>query len=328
MKIKEIASCVNAMFRARILNQRIPFIVSWALTYKCNTRCAYCSLCDISLKELDTSTLLSIFDELVNLGMQWVVFTGGEPLLREDIGDIIKHASRANVHTSLSSNGILLKEKLNSLKWINRINISFDGPIEVHDRLRGEGTHDRVISAMKEASRLGIPVTLTAVISNANIQHLDYILEIAEKFGSKVLFQPISEFGSNDIHMLSPDRNRYKEAIGRLINEKKENNGVILNSLAGLKHIACWPKPTGISCFGGKLYFRVEPDGSINTCPRLFFNYGSRTQDILKLRVKGAIQRLLISSCKSCWCAQMVEFNLGSSFHPSAAINILKRMKF
>ena len=99
MQSKKIISLTGAVLQAKILRRRIPFAVSWALTYRCNAKCLYCRIQDIDLKELGIKEILSILDELAAMGTRWISFTGGEPLLRDDIGEIIDY-----ITTSLNNN--------------------------------------------------------------------------------------------------------------------------------------------------------------------------------------------------------------------------------
>lgn len=330
MIIKDIILYISNLLKAKMLHQRIPFIVSWALTYRCNSKCLYCQLWNSASKELDTKEILSILDELVTMGMRWISFTGGEPLLREDIGEIIDHVSKMSTKISINSNGILVNEKISQIRNIDRISLSFDGPKHVHDLLRGRGSHDKVIEAIRIARSNNIQTVLNTVLSKYNLDHVDYILKIAEQFGIKVLFQPATTFilGGNTINPVAPLEEECKKVIAKLITKKKIKDRSILNSISGLRYIYHWPNPKNISCSGGKLYFRIEPNGLINTCSRLFLSKCENSQDALKLGVKEAICKIVPTSCNFCWCSNMVEFNLAASFDILAITNILDKLKF
>ena len=138
--------------------------------------------------ELNTAEILLILDELVGLDMRWISFTGGNPLLREDIGQIINPAAENKIRISLNSNGSLVKEKISQMERINRISLSLDGSEDVHDFLRGAGSYNNVIEAVNTANKKNISTVLNTVISKYNLNQIDYVLDIAKQFAVKVSF--------------------------------------------------------------------------------------------------------------------------------------------
>src|SRR3989339_1445427 len=88
---------------AKLFNKRVPLAVSWALTYRCNHKCSYCGLWKKETQELTAGQIFAVIDELALAGTQYIGFTGGEPLIREDIGEIIKYALSKNIKVRVNS---------------------------------------------------------------------------------------------------------------------------------------------------------------------------------------------------------------------------------
>ena len=128
----------------RLLNRSVPTYVCIAPTYRCQCHCPHC-YSDASstgrLEELDTEQFKSVIDQSVDLGVLQVNLSAGEPLLREDIEELVKHAHDAGLITRVNTNGLLLdRERVFGLKeaGLAQCGISIDdADARVHDALRG-----------------------------------------------------------------------------------------------------------------------------------------------------------------------------------------------
>src|SRR3989338_1730828 len=320
-----IISTVVIILLSKIFKVRIPLVVSWALTYRCSSRCLYCALTEHARKELSTKEILHIMESLSKKGMRYVSFTGGEPLLRNDIEEIVVSAVKKGIYTSISSNGTLVKEKISLIKRVNKINLSLDGPQEIHDFLRGLGSHYKLLQAIEAALEKRIKVILSCVLSRHNLHCIDYVLSIAVRFGIKVYFQPATRhiLGGSIENSVSPFERDYRQAILELIKRKKKKKD-ILNSVDGLKHLYYWPAPRKIPCFAGLFHFRVEPDGQLSACSRQPLGVSKNSQ-IIKMGMDRAIKNTPRISCSYCWCAPIVEFNLITSLRSPCVFNFLNQ---
>ncbi|MFA5260771.1 MAG: radical SAM protein [Candidatus Omnitrophota bacterium] len=330
MKKSSIIPIAKNLLRAQILKRNIPIIVSWAITYECNSRCQYCENWTYPHdNELSYKEITAIIDDLATMGTAAISLTGGEPLLRPDLGDILDHAVRGKIYVSVNTNGVLAQTHIPVLKKADRVTLSFDGPKAVHDAIRGAGSHDLVLRAIESLLRNGCVPTLNTVLTKLSAPDVDYVLRIARQYNLKVAFQPVSLYllESKKENPLAPIPEDYRAAIGKIIIAKKRGNQHILNSLAGLEHLARWPQPTAIACSAGRVHFRIEPDGLMTNCSRQFLMKSKQSQsaDIRQEGIRNAVARLTVIPCRDCWCASTVEMNLATSFNFSGVINMLKR---
>jgi len=327
MRIKHLLYSGGALIKAKVFKLKVPLAISWALTFRCNQRCLYCRVCENEVLELNTSEVFAMIDEFAKLGTKWISFTGGEPLLRDDLGEIVKYAIDKGIYVGVNSNGSLVPEKINSLKGVSRIKLSLDGPQSINDYIRGRGSYDKVIEAIEKCKMNNIPVCIECVITKHNLNSLDYILVLAAKLNIKVLFQPTTKrlLWSKDINFLAASSEDYKTSIKYLIGEKKRG-APIYNSLEGLKHIYHWPEPRRIFCSAGLLSFDVEPDGTILACDRAGRGLSRKKDE--NINVKSVIDQIEpIMNCRQCWCSSLVEFNLITSFNIKAIVNYIKVSK-
>ena len=167
--------------------------VIWVVTERCNLRCAHCYEGDrIPPREISTEEAFGVIDKLYEAGRPLTFISGGEPLLREDIMQILNRLKELGFRVILSTNGTLLDEnkakKLASI-GVDNVAIPLYGPREFHDRFTGvSSAHDRVMKAFKVLSELGVSLTVKTVALRGVIKHIDYLLTVADRFGARALY--------------------------------------------------------------------------------------------------------------------------------------------
>jgi len=167
-----------------------------SLTNRCNSECIICDIPKEKTEELSTSDCIRIIEDARLLGASTVVFSGGEPLLRKDLFELISFARNKHLKTCITSNGLLLDDKAGLdlfTSGINVVNISLEGPKEVHDILRGKGSFKKALSALDSLKKYNIESTIATMVSSYNYKHLKYVVEIAkEKGATTIKFQPFN----------------------------------------------------------------------------------------------------------------------------------------
>ncbi len=170
-------------------NER-PFIVIWETTQACDLACVHCRACAQPLRsalELNTQEAKRLIDEVKALGAPVFVLTGGDPLKRPDIFQLVKYASTHGVRISLtpSATPLLTQQAIGQLKQcgLARLAISLDGPTaEVHDAFRRvAGSYDWTLSAVRWAREIGLPVQINTTITRHNLKYLDSMIARLEK---------------------------------------------------------------------------------------------------------------------------------------------------
>lgn len=159
---------------------RGPAKIAWEVTERCNSLCATCSRRDAAPNELGTDEGLVLIRDAAALGVLSISFSGGEPLLRSDLPAFIREATRRGLHTSVSTNGLLLRDKTaRSIvdAGLCTIYLSLDGLEATHDRIRGiGGSFQRVTEAARTlAGRRRPRVFYNTTISRANLGELPAI---------------------------------------------------------------------------------------------------------------------------------------------------------
>lgn len=162
-------------------------VVAWNYTRTCNLKCRHCYSSSESKKydnELTTEEALKFIDELAEFKTPVILFSGGEPLIREDFFILAKHAKEMGIRPTLSTNGTLITpEVAQKIKdvGVGYVGISLDGLREVNDQFRGvEGAFDKAMEGIRNCRAVGQRVGLRFTINKNNLQDVNAILDLME----------------------------------------------------------------------------------------------------------------------------------------------------
>ena len=173
------------------MSGRRPYTLVAELTYRCPLRCVYCSNpldYDRHRDELDTETWVRVLGEAEELGVVQLNLTGGEPLVRGDLEAIVARARRLDLYTNLITSGVPLKrERLARLRelGLDSVQISIqDTAAEPSDRIAGHRSFERKLVVAQWVKALGFPLTLNTVLHRENLDHIEAVIDLAERLGA------------------------------------------------------------------------------------------------------------------------------------------------
>jgi len=162
-------------------------IVVWNITRRCNLSCVHCyadSHDEHYPGELSTAECKQIIDQLAAFEVPTILFSGGEPLLRPDLFELIAYVRSKKIRTVLSTNGTqitpLVARKLKELDMAY-VGISIDGLRSTHDRHRGhKGAFDEALRGIRYCKEAGLRVGLRFTVSQLNVHELPAVLDLME----------------------------------------------------------------------------------------------------------------------------------------------------
>jgi len=241
-------------------------ICNYYLTLRCNDTCEFCSIwqneeyAKIEEKPCDLS-------QLKKAGVEQLNIAGGEPLLREDLPEILKTAKELGFSIELTTNGILYSEKGRRIGGlVDRLLFHLDYPIaSEHDRSRGVECFHTVISAIEYAKTLGEKPVINFTLTRDSIRFLPEMVELAEKLKVFVRLSPVSDFyGTQGFEPATVEHIKYYA--------RRKN---VLVNLAVLEFVkAGGNKVLYPRCRAAETTITIMPDGSrVSPC---FFNPGGR----------------------------------------------------
>lgn len=167
-------------------SERRPIVV-WNITRACNLKCVHCyndsGACKAS-DELSTAEAKGVIDDLVQFGVPSVLFSGGEPLMRPDLFELIGYAVERGVRTVISTNGTLITaEKARQIKQhgVSYVGISLDGIGPVNDKFRGvTGAFVKAVEGIKNCQDAGVRIGLRLTLTGKNVQDLESLFDFFE----------------------------------------------------------------------------------------------------------------------------------------------------
>jgi radical SAM protein with 4Fe4S-binding SPASM domain len=189
-------------FYKQVFEKRIPVNGSVELTFRCNLRCVHCycnlppSDPDAIEGEIETGEVLSILDQISEAGCLWFLITGGEPLLRKDTLEILIHAKKKGLITSLFTNGTLVTPTIADrlAEWPpHSVEITLYGATqETYEKItRVPGSFQRCMTGIDLLLERSVPLALKTMAMTLNKEEIFAIKTFAEERGLKFRFDPI-----------------------------------------------------------------------------------------------------------------------------------------
>ncbi|MCL1891011.1 MAG: putative heme d1 biosynthesis radical SAM protein NirJ2 [Coriobacteriia bacterium] len=166
-------------------------IVSWMTTNECNLKCKHCyqDADESQEKELTTEEGLALIDQIAKAGFKIMIFSGGEPLLRPDIFELVSYAASKGLRPVFGTNGILITEEVaQKLKEAGAVamGISIDSlDEEAHDEFRGlKDAHKLTLQGIENCKKVGLPFQLHTTVVDFNKGEICDITDFAEEIGA------------------------------------------------------------------------------------------------------------------------------------------------
>jgi len=251
-----------------------PLALIAELTHRCPLHCVYCSN-PLELKnranELDTQTWSQVFQQAAQMGVLQADLTGGEPLARPDILELVHAARTAGLYVNLITSGLPLDEaRLAKLieAGLDHLQLSFQGAnAEIAGEISGTKSHSQKLRVLEWLKKVRVAVTLNFVIHRSNIDQIEEMLALAESStASRVEFANVQYYGwafANRERLL-PTRAQLDCSIATLKSAQDRLRGKIRVEYVVPDYYAKYPKP----CMGGwgRKLMLITPTGEALPC--------------------------------------------------------------
>jgi MoaA/NifB/PqqE/SkfB family radical SAM enzyme len=261
---------------AWLVLRRRPLLVHFEVTLRCNARCGFCDYwkTPAEARQFEQD---SFADAARYFNPMLVTFTGGEPLLRRDLEELVAAVSgavRLKYVTLITHGGMLTPGRADSLReaGIHQFNISLDYLDGRHDAARGiPGLTEKIFASVDGMRARGIDnVRFNTVIKDDNLDQLLPIVERAASLGCGVNFSVYTDAkNGNRTHLLdAAHHDALDDAIARLLAYKRRRRGVITNSDAYLEQIPRYARGELTEpCRSGQRTIHLDPTGHVKRCP-------------------------------------------------------------
>ena len=250
-----------------------PICLTWELTYACNLQCIHClsSSGTRDPRELTTEQAKAVLDELRDLQVFYINIGGGEPMVRRDFFELLEHAERCNIGVKFSTNGAFITpesaRRLAAMNYLD-IQISLDGADRAtNDRVRGEGSFDIAIRAMKNlrAANFG-RFKISVVMTRDNVAQLDDFKSLADSYGAQLRITRLRPAGrgADTWNQLHPTAAQQRTIYDWLMRHGED----VLTGDSFFHLNAFGEALPGLNlCGAGRVVCLIDPLGDVYACP-------------------------------------------------------------
>jgi len=256
-----------------------PFIVDFEITQRCPYRCFFCEADVPNIKpasELSTDEIFRILEKLSKAEVPNVFFTGGEPLLRSDLPDLIRYSSNLGLDPCISTTAFNLDEsKLQELvdAGLDSMQVSMHGPKGIHEAVvGGDGSYAIVMSNLKMVVEAGVRVEIACVGLRENIEHIPTLIRELAPLGVP-FFRVLRYVPGHRKEMLEhiPPRRLVEKCIPEINRAAKEHGidialGFCPGTEGSTTHLVKGIHPVAFACPAGKTSFAIMPNGDVYPC--------------------------------------------------------------
>ncbi len=309
-------------------------VVLLFITFRCNLRCKMCGVCEHILsgekaQELSTEEWKTVVDSAALLGTMIISISGGEPLLRPDLFEIIRYIRNKDIAVHLCTNGVLLDaRRVAGLResGVNTVSVSIENfDREVHEALRGPNTFEPAVEGIRRLRRDApeIRVGINCVFTTRNFRNMAAMIPFAEELDvHQVKFAPIHTnllhkrkhieqysdliFREEDLAELDQEMEAVKQAAVRT--KVQTTSSMFLSGASSL-----YRQPRRFTCYAGYATCAINPDGNAAPCCDMDGHVSVRETPLHILWRSPEFQRLRkqVHRCNSaCWDTTNTELSL------------------
>jgi radical SAM protein with 4Fe4S-binding SPASM domain len=273
----------------------VPLVMSWNVTRECNMKCSHCYINATEKKlthELTTTEGKNLIDQICKVSKPLLILSGGEPMLRPDIYELIQYGTSKGLKMGLGSNGSLIDDTVAAkLKaaGIATVSISLDSHIPAqHDEFRGvTGSWEKAVNACKVLRKNNILVQVNTTLTQQNYDQIDDIMSLAEKIGVENfhLFFLVPTGRGAKLTDISPQKyedmitNTFAKVAKHKLNVRPSCAPQFMRIAKGMGlDMRQWVR----GCLAGLYYCRIYPNGDVTPCPYLPVKLGNVREKTFK----------------------------------------------
>lgn len=251
-----------------------PYTLVAEITYRCPLKCLYCSN-PVNFhemrNELSTEQWVRTFSEAADLGVVQLHLSGGEPVVRKDLPELIRHARSRDLYTNLITGGTLLnEEKLRQFRdcGLEHIQLSLqDTDRKTAELVAGIRSYAKKIEIARLIKQVGFPLTINVVLHRLNIDHVPALIAQAAELGAQRLELANTQYhawAQENQSALMPTRAQLDQAEAVILETRPRYQGTMEIAYVKADYYSDYPKP----CMGGwaRNYMVIIPTGEVLPC--------------------------------------------------------------
>jgi radical SAM protein with 4Fe4S-binding SPASM domain len=273
---------------AQTTEKYVPLVISWNVTLRCNLKCSHCYInaTDTQLPdELSTDAAKMLIHQITEVSRPLLILSGGEPLLRDDIYEIIRYGADRGLRMGMGSNGMLIDNEVTKkleTAGMGTVAVSLDSSTPGrHDEFRGvKGCWQHAVDAIKCLKKSKIQVQVNSTVTQQNYDEVDDIMALAESLGVENfhLFFLVPTGRGTDIEDITP--RMYEDMITSTLAKTTKYKLNVKPSCAPQFMRVSQEQGVDMSrwvrgCMAGLYYCRIYPSGEVTPCPYMPLKLGN-----------------------------------------------------
>ncbi len=322
--LKNRGKILSSLLAYRYFGRKRPIFAHLLLTNRCNLKCRYCFVDVNTIYESDF-TLEEWKDTVRGLhrrGCVSISLMGGEPLMFKELDALIDYIKSLGLNVDLTTNGISLRKKIETVRKVDSIMVSLDGREHAHDINRGKNSFKHAMDAIEALKENNIPVRVNSMVNRQSREELPWLLNFSKTNKIPITFNITNEFSESkrdfqDEVMLNEDeiRDFYRELRAR-ITEDSELADLVLFSNKTIDHVINYPKPfnelilkepgkklkRNDMCWFGQVWVHIDSNGDIIPCSTLWNLPDKFTpKNIREHGLSDALENATKLPCQTCY---------------------------
>ncbi len=322
--LKNRGRIFSSLLAYRYFGRKRPIFAHLLLTNRCNLKCRYCFVDVNTIYETDF-TLKEWKDTVLGLyrrGCVSISLMGGEPLMFKELDALIDYIKSLDLNVDLTTNGIGLRKQIETVRKVNSIMISLDGPEHAHDINRGKNSFKHAMDAIEALKENGIPVRVNSMVNRQNRGELPWLLNFSKTNKIPITFNITNEFSDSKQHfqdevMLNESeiRDFYRELL-TYTSSDPELADLVLFSNKTIEHVINYPKPfnelilkepgkklsRNDMCWFGQVWVHINSNGEIIPCSTLWnLPDKFKPKNIREHGLSEALEHATQLPCKTCY---------------------------
>jgi len=306
--------------------KRYPFYVNLVINSRCNLKCAYCfgRYSNRQRPDWKLEDLKQLIDQLHARGTRYILVQGGEPLLHKDLGEIFRYIDSKGIVTAIVTNG-QFPERLRDIPEIallDNVCFSLDGNREGNDKVRGQGTFDKVMESIRVVQEVHrVPVRINTTVTKYTVHDVDFMAEMVREkdieWGINFLFKGDETLEGEDLAPEDEDIVTYQKKFVDYIRKGYP----IFSTTKILRYTLNWPVPYArkylgkkealellgkncIECQYGNYELVIDEDGCLYPCQGMQGQFPAK--NLHEVGFDEAFRHLEKKPCHTCYLVSMI----------------------
>lgn len=315
-----LARMTLGAMRHRLTGRRAPYFVTLEVTTRCDALCRMCAIPHRERDEPSFEVLSRRIDELAQAGAQGLCLTGGEPLVRDDILDLVARCNHLGLWTCMETNGRRYPELAAGLDraGLDHLIVSLDGDEAAHDRNHEPGAYQAAVRALEETARRRVEASTATVLTKYSLDSVGHVLDLAEAAGAVANFHLLhhnQRLDGGRSAQVAPCPAALRRTLRELLEAKRQGRAVGASEKT-LRYLLTWKhydQPTTVvrkedfRCLAGETHVFVSAKGQVHACRQeLGLEEGSNGD---QLGMGTAFDEVPRPDCQACASAGLAEQN-------------------